>query len=154
MLILKSQSQVIPIETFTSLFGNDLSYIDDFLSKKYRAQLDIIDEKKGVFSWKKGFNGDHSQNNQYIVYKKSDSTNEFWYGFVTDLYYGQNNLKTYYEYYDNELSDSRYKKLDDSIEEIGDNKSIVKNYRLFDKYIIKVCKIASTNSTMIKVIKQ
>lgn len=65
----------------------------------------------------------------------------------------QNNIKTYYDYYENELNDSKYKKLDNSIEEIGEYKAIVKNYR-FGKYIIKICKLASTNGTMIKVIQQ
>lgn len=153
ILILKSQSQVIPIETFTSLFGKPISYIDDIFTKNYKAELNEINEAKGAFSWKKGFNGDHSQNNQYIIYKKSDSTYEFWYDFVTDLYYGQNNIKTYYDYYENELNDSKYKKLDNSIEEIGGYKAIVKNYRS-GKYIIKICKLASTNGTMIKVIQQ
>ena len=105
-LVFKSNSQVVPVETFTSLLGQQLSSIDDIFTKNFRAELDQIDEAKGVFSWKKGFNGDHSQNNQYIIYKKNDSTYEFWYSFVTDLNYGQNNLKTYYDYYENELSDT------------------------------------------------
>lgn len=152
MLTMKSKSQVVPIETFTSLLGKELSYIDDAFTKNYRTELDQIDEAKGVFSWKKGFNGDHSQNNQYIIYKKNDSTYEFWYDFVSDLYYGQSNIKTYYEYYENELSDSKYKKLSDSIEDWG-YKAIVKNYQ-FGKYIIKIGKLAATNGVMIKVIQR
>ena len=152
ILFLKSQSQVIPIETFTSLLGQQLSSIDDIFTKNFKAELDEVDEAKGVFSWKKGFNGDHSRHNQDIIYKKNDSTYEFWYDFVTDLYHGQNNIKTYRDYYENELSDSKYKRLDDSIEDWG-YKAIVKNYQ-FGKYIIKIGALASTNSSMIKVIQR
>src|SRR6266536_174963 len=148
LIVSKSYSQVIPIETFTSLLSKQLSYIDDTFSKDFKLELDNIDEAKGVYTWKKGFNATHSQNNQYIIYKGKDSTYEFWYSFVIDLYYGQNNIKTYYDYYDNELKDIKYKKLDDSIEDWG-YKAIVKNYQ-FGKYIIKFGKLASTNSAMIK----
>jgi len=150
-LISKSNCQ-IPIETFTSLLGKQISYIDDTFSKNFRAELDEVIQEKGVFTWKKGFNSTHSQNNQIIIYKRNDSTYEFWYGFVTDLAYGQNNLKTYYDYYENELSDGKYKRLDDSIEDWGYN-AIVKNYQ-FGKYIIKLGKLATTNQAMIKVIQQ
>jgi hypothetical protein len=132
--------------------GKQLSYIDDIFTKNFKAELAEIDEAKGVYSWKKGFNGDHSQNNQYIIYKSNDSTYEFWYDFVTDLYHGQNNVKSYYDYYANELKESQYKQLDDSIEDWG-YKAIVKNYQ-FGKYTIKVGKLASTNSSMIKVIQR
>jgi len=152
ILFLKSQSQVIPIETFTSLLGQQLSSIDDVFTKNFRTELDEVDEVKGVFSWKKGFNGDHSRSNQYIIYKKNDSTYEFWYHFVTDLYHGQNNIKTYYDYYENELSDSKYKRLDDSIEDWS-SKAIVKNYQ-YGRYIIKLGKLASTNGSMFKIIQR
>jgi hypothetical protein len=143
-------SQVIPVDTFTVLLGQQLSHIDDRFTKDFRTELGQIDESKGVFSWKKGFNGDRSQNNQHIIYKRNDSTYEFWYDFVTDLTYGQNNLKTYYDYYENELNNSKYKRLEDSIEDWG-YKAIVKNYQ-FDKYLIKLGKLATTNSSMIKII--
>jgi hypothetical protein len=148
----KSYSQVIPIETFTSLVNKQISYIDDTFTKEFKAELDNIDEAKGVYTWKKGFNATHSQNNQYIIYKAKDSAYEFWYSFVIDLYHGQNGIKTYYDYYDNELKDSKYKRLEDSIEDWG-YKAIVKNYQ-FGKFIIKIGKLSSTNSVMIKVIQQ
>ena len=152
LFVSKSYCQVIPIDTFTSLLSKQLSYIDDTFSKDFKAQLDDIDEVKGVYTWKKGFNATHSQNNQYIIYKSKDSTHEFWYSFVADLYYGQNGIKTYYDYYNTELNDSKYTKLDDSIED-WDYKAIIKNYQ-FGKYIIKIGKLASTNSAMIKIIQQ
>jgi hypothetical protein len=144
-LISKSYCQVIPIETFTSLLGKQLSYINDTFTKDFRTELDVIDEGKGIFTWKKGFNGDHSANNQYIIYKKTDSTYEFWYTFVTDLL-NDIYIKTYYDYYEKELNDSKYKKNDDTIEDWG-YKAIVKNYQ-FGNYIIKIGNLASTNSTM------
>ena len=98
--IFESESQVIPVETFISLLGKQLSYIDDTFTKNFQAELDVIDQTKGVFSWKKGFNGDNSQNNQYIIYKSNDSTYEFWYDFVTDeSYYTQGKVINYYDYY-------------------------------------------------------
>src|SRR5689334_17933252 len=95
-IFLNVYSQVVPIEIFISLIDQPLSTIDDRLTKDFKAELDQVDESNGVFSWKKGFNGDHSQNNQYIIFKKNDSTYEFWYDFVTDLNYGRD--KTYYDY--------------------------------------------------------
>lgn len=151
LIFSKSYCQVIPIDTFTSLLSKQLSYIDDTFSKDFKAQLDNIDEAKGVYIWKKGFNVTHSQNNQNIIYKSKDSTHEFWYSFVVDLYYDQNAGKTYYDYYDAELNNAKYTKLNDSIEDWG-YKAIVKNYQ-FGKYIIKIGKLASTNIAMIKIIQ-
>jgi hypothetical protein len=153
LLFSSSYCQTISISTFISLFGKQISYIDDVFTNEYRSELDKLDEKNGTLSWKKGFNGDHSQNNEYIIYKHLDSSYEFSYVFVTDKYYGRNNLQTYDHYYSNELGDSKYKKLDDTIEQIDEYKAIVKNYQ-FGKYKIKKIKLASTNSTMIKVIQE
>jgi hypothetical protein len=153
LLFSASYCQTISISTFISLFGKEISYIDDVFTNEYRSELDKFDEKNGNFSWKKGFNGDRSQNNEYIIYKNLDSSFEFSYVFVTGKYYGRNNLKTYDDYYNNELGDSKYKKLGDTIEQIGEYKAIVKNYQ-FEKYLIKKYKLASTNSTVIKVIQE
>src|SRR5450432_3614526 len=146
-----AQSQEIPIETFRILEGKQISDIDDVLTKVYRCAIDEIIDDKGVYSWKKGFNGDHSRNNQVIFYKTNDSTYEFWFGFYSELYADYGKKVTYYDYYENELNSGKYKRLNDTIEDWG-YKAIVKNYQ-YGLYTIKLGKLGSTDSNMIKIIK-
>ena len=143
-------SQLIKIETFISLLGKKISYIDSVFSKDYRAVLEDIDEKHNVFIWKAGFNADHSKHNQAIVYHTSDSTQEFFLSFPSHK--TDHLLKLYDSEYENELNSGAYKRVDDTIEEFMDDKALVKNYQ-YESYLIKKYKIASINTTAIRVIK-
>lgn len=144
-------SQVISIETFVSLFGKEVSYIDDVLSKNYKVVLDEINQEKGTFTWKKGFNLDHSKNNEFITYSKQDSVQQFIYTFPPDKY-NDVHTKTYDDFFENEFKKSNYKRLKDTIEDLGEHKALVKNYE-YDIYIIKKYKIASVNGCILKIIK-
>lgn len=136
-------AQAVPIKTFVSLLGAKLSDMNDTLTKNYRARIETIDEANGFFSWHKGFNGDYSEHNQEIYYKKTDSTLTFSYAFIAAMYYDD---------YQKDLSSSPYTRGEDSIEDWG-YKVIVKNYQL-GKYLIKLGQLASTDGAMIKVIQR
>jgi len=145
-----TSGQLIKIETFISLLGKKISYIDSVFSKDYSAVLGDIDEKHNIFIWKTGFNADHSKHNEDIVYHSSDSTQEFFLSFPSHK--TDHLLILYDSEYDNELGNDVYRKLDDTIEEFMDDKASVKNYQ-YEKYLIKKYKIASINTTAIRVIK-
>ena len=143
-------SQLIKIETFISLLGKKITYIDSVFRKDYNAVLGDIDEIHNIFIWKTGFNADHSKHNEAIVYHTSDSTQEFFLSFPSHK--TDRSIKLYDSVYEEELNNGTYKKVDDTIEQFMDSKAVVKNYQ-YESYLIKKYKLASINTTAIRVIK-
>lgn len=155
LLVTSSNSQVIPVKTFINIIGEKISVIDDTLSTKFRAQIDEIDKDAGIISWKLGFNGDHSNFNQYITYTKSDSSIEITYEFPSELHdisHGYANYKTFYSFYESELNDSAFVRIPDSFENWR-HQAIAKNFKL-GHYIIKLGKLASSNTSIVKIIDE
>jgi len=146
----------VPITTFISLFGKSISNVDSVFST-YTAELDDLNEKDGTVSWKKGFNGDHSKNNEQIFYHYRDSIPSFIYMFALGKLWSNDGSvdNTYEGYYQLELRNAFYfTRLEDTIEKVGEKSAIVKNYQ--DKSsgdIIKVYKISGADVTMIKILK-
>jgi hypothetical protein len=143
-------SQFIKIETFISLLGKKISYIDSVFSNDYRAVLDDADEKHHVYIWKTGFNSDRSKHNEDIVYHTSDSTEEFFLTFPSHK--ADHSVKLYDSVYEEELNNGTYQRVDDTIETFMDSNAIVKNYQ-WQGYLVKKYKIAANNITAVRVIK-
>lgn len=106
---------------------------------------------------KKGFNGDHSKNNEGIFYLYNDSLPTFHYMFVKGKRWKNDGSvpDTYEGYYQLELSDPIYlSKHEDTMEKFGETTAIVQNYRYrYGGVIIKIYKIPGEDATLIKIIQ-
>ncbi len=145
----------IEIRIFISLFNKPIPEIDNVLST-YTAELGDINDKQKTVMWKKGFNGDHSKNNEQIVFNY-DSLQSFFYAFVMGKHWkNDRSVPDAYEgFYQLELSDPTYfSKQEDTMEKFGETTAIVKNYRYrYGGVLIKIYKIAGDDFTLIKIIQ-
>ena len=140
----------IPLETFFDLFDKSISYQDSVFTV-YGSTLASIDENSSSISWYRGFNATHTKHNEGIKFENSPVLKEFTYVFVGEKYCcNDGDRKITYDIFFQDAV-NKFERFPDSVEKVGEYSAIVKSYG-YSAFSIKVYKIASVNTSMIKIL--